>query len=256
MPNLLAVPAEPWLWSCDYRGGFCFFMGENQIVLKERGDLCLVRPQSILIRVMEEWNEPRTDSHRFAERLFSVRENGVGGGSGSCREQCSIARCVPRREAGRHSYPTCLNRTDAAFFQPNTDGVKLHPLVVPFPGEPTFVKAFPNSFQGTALQEYLRQRQLSDLTIAGMMTQRCVDSTVRAAFDLGFNVELVHDACATTSLRFNEIVVPARLVQAAFMASLNVGFAKLIDTDEACVRLAASVSNPERCSKVDRRLGR
>ena len=65
-----------------------------------------------------------------------------------------------------------------------------------------------------------------------MMTQRCIDTTVRAAFDLNFKVQLVHDACATRSLSFNGMSVPAQHVQAAFMAALGVGFAKVVATGQ------------------------
>ncbi len=53
----------------------------------------------------------------------------------------------------------------------------------------------------------------------------CVDATVRAAVDLGFNTAVVHDACATCDLEFGGQVVSAAAVHAAFLASV-------VSTDE------------------------
>jgi nicotinamidase-related amidase len=60
-----------------------------------------------------------------------------------------------------------------------------------------------------------------------MMTSMCVDSTVRAAADAGYTVELVHDACAAPDLEFGGISVPGAAVHAAFIAALGDGFATL-----------------------------
>ena len=136
-------------------------------------------------------------------------------------------------------------RPDAPFFLPDTHGVEIHRLVAPLSGETHFVKAFPNSFRETGLLEHLRLKKITELTIAGMMTQRCIDTTVRAAFDLGFTIELVHDSCATRSQSFNGVVVPANLMHAAFMAALNVGFARVVTTDDVYHRLKLPVPNSE-----------
>jgi nicotinamidase-related amidase len=131
------------------------------------------------------------------------------------------------------------SQPNAPFFMPNTTGVEFHRLVAPIPGEAVFIKAFPNSFRETGLLEHLKHHKITKLTVAGMMTQRCIDTTVRAAFDFGFNLALVHDACATKSLLFNGMTVPAVHVQAAFMSALSVGFAKVIDTEEACFKVVS-----------------
>jgi len=120
----------------------------------------------------------------------------------------------------------------ATFFLPGTEGAEIHPLVAPNPGEPIFVKAFPNSFRETGLLEHLRKAGTESLVVAGMMSQRCVDTTVRAAFDLGFSIRLAHDACATRDLEFLGKVVPAAQVHASFMAALGVGFARVVSTQE------------------------
>lgn len=125
-------------------------------------------------------------------------------------------------------------RAGATFFVPGTRGVDIHPSVLPLAGETLIQKNFPNSFRETPLLHHLRDKQITHLVIAGMMTQMCVDSTVRAAADLGFACSLAHDACATKALSFGGMTVPAESVHAAFLAALNGLFAKLQSVDELC----------------------
>jgi nicotinamidase-related amidase len=56
----------------------------------------------------------------------------------------------------------------------------------------------------------------------------CIDTTVRAASDLGFQCEVVGDATATKDLSYGGLTVPAAYVQAAFLSGLNGLFAKVI----------------------------
>jgi nicotinamidase-related amidase len=128
-------------------------------------------------------------------------------------------------------------RPGATFFLPNTRGVEIHESVAPQAGETVLQKNFPNSFRGTPLLEHLRKLQIEQLVIAGMMTQMCVDSTTRAATDLGFQCVLAHDACATKPLSFGGATVPAENVQTAFLAALNGLFAKVQSTEEICAKL-------------------
>ena len=65
-----------------------------------------------------------------------------------------------------------------------------------------------------------------------MMTSMCVDATVRAAVDLGFDTTVVHDACATCDLQFDGRSVPALEVHSAFLAALGDGYAAVVSSDE------------------------
>ena len=89
------------------------------------------------------------------------------------------------------------------------------------------VKHFPNSFRETGLLDALRVVGATELVVAGMMTHMCVDTTVRAAADLGFACQLAGDACATRDLQFGGEVVKARDVQLAYLAALNGSFASV-----------------------------
>jgi nicotinamidase-related amidase len=125
-------------------------------------------------------------------------------------------------------------RPGATFFIPGTPGAEIHASVKPLPGETVFQKNFPNCFRETKLLEQLRAKDVKQLTIAGMMTHMCVDTTTRAAADLGFACLLAHDACATKELAFNGVKVPAAQVQLSYMAGLNGLFAKVQPASEFC----------------------
>lgn len=123
-------------------------------------------------------------------------------------------------------------RPGATFFIPGTPGVEIRDGLKPLEGETLIEKNFPNSFRGTALQNYLDKKKIKNLVVAGMMTHMCVDASVRQAADLGYKVTLLADACATRAQSFGGESVPARQVQAAFFAALNGAYAKVITTDE------------------------
>jgi nicotinamidase-related amidase len=128
-------------------------------------------------------------------------------------------------------------RPGATFFLPDTSGAEIHADVAPLPGEAVFRKHFPNSFRETPLLEHLRALGVTQLVVAGMMTHMCIDTTVRAAFDLGFQCRLAGDACATRDLARSGDTVPAAQVQAAFLAALDGTFAKVLSTGELCADL-------------------
>lgn len=119
-------------------------------------------------------------------------------------------------------------RPDATFFLPDTKGAQIHECVAPVEGETLFQKNYPNSFRETPLLEHLRQQQITQLVIVGMMTHMCIDTTTRAAADLGFQCRLAHDACATRSLSFGNATISAEQVQTAFLAAIDGSFAKVL----------------------------
>jgi nicotinamidase-related amidase len=123
-------------------------------------------------------------------------------------------------------------RPGATFFLPDTEGAEIHESVEPLASETVITKHFPNSFRETRLLDELRAAKIERLAIAGMMTHMCIDATTRAAADLGFQCELAHDACATRDLAFGGTKVAARDVHAAFLASLNGAFAKVMAARE------------------------
>jgi len=120
----------------------------------------------------------------------------------------------------------------ATFFLPQTNGAEINEKVKPTDGERVIVKHFPNSFRETELLVVLRSKNIANLVICGMMTHMCVDATVRAAKDFGFNCIVIGDACATKDLEVNGEVVKAAEVHNSFLAAFN-GFYASVKTTKA-----------------------
>ena len=129
-------------------------------------------------------------------------------------------------------YVQHISPEDAAFFLPNTKGVQLHKEIEPLGSEYIIVKHTPNGFHETTLQEKLTSLSIKNLVMCGMMTHMCVDTTVRAAKDLGYLVTLISDACATKDLEWNGRKLPASLINDVYMASLNGRFATVMSSTD------------------------
>lgn len=117
------------------------------------------------------------------------------------------------------------------FFLPDTKGAEIHETVLPFEHENIIVKNFPNSFLKTDLESKLRQKGVTKVVVVGMMTHMCIDATVRAAVDLGFETTLIEDACATRDLSYQDKGVPAEQVHYSFISALNGMYANVISTE-------------------------
>ena len=113
---------------------------------------------------------------------------------------------------------------EATFFRPATAGVAFHPTVAPVEGEVVLEKHRPNSFIDTGLRDVLDDADVTELVIVGMMSSMCIDSTTRAAHELGYRNTVVADACAAPDLRLGDTTVPGAAVHAAFMAALDGSF--------------------------------
>ena len=94
--------------------------------------------------------------------------------------------------------------------------------------EVVFEKRRPNAFEMTDLADNLRSREVTGVVITGMKTQYCVDSTCRAARDLGFDAVLIAEGhtCSDTPVMKAEDIVNHH------NATLDGPFCKLVRTEE------------------------
>ena len=110
-------------------------------------------------------------------------------------------------------------------------GGKIYETIKPDKGDMVFSKDKANAFLGTGLGEYLKDTGIESLVICGMQTHMCVEAATRAASDMGYNCILIHDACATRDLKFNDKVVKAEDVHASTLSTLR-SYAKIMSTEE------------------------
>jgi nicotinamidase-related amidase len=64
-----------------------------------------------------------------------------------------------------------------------------------------------DAFQWTSLEPLLRGLGASRLTICGVVTNLCVETTVRSAFMRDFPVTLIEDACAAMTRRLHRLSI-------------------------------------------------
>lgn len=67
----------------------------------------------------------------------------------------------------------------------------------PRDGEPIIAKTSINAFTTTNLQQLLTTHGVGKLTVCGIQTEQCCETTTRVAADLGYDVTFVTDATAT-----------------------------------------------------------
>jgi nicotinamidase-related amidase len=109
---------------------------------------------------------------------------------------------------------------------------RIRPIVAPVAGEKVVTKRFVNSFRETDLLDNLKARGIKKLVIVGMQTHMCVEGASRAAADYGFEVTVLHDACATRPLEFNGHTAAAIDVHTSALATIKNSYGRVISVDD------------------------
>ncbi len=104
----------------------------------------------------------------------------------------------------------------------------------PLFGERVVVKDVNSGFTGTNLELFLRRDGISRLLVAGFFTNMCIESTIRAAGNMGYDSYLAHDACAAGNrLAPDGRCFDAELVHAMSVANLHREFCTALTTAQA-----------------------
>lgn len=106
---------------------------------------------------------------------------------------------------------------------PGSKDAEFLPEVAPKGDELVINKTSSGVFSTTNLFYILKNMEVDALFVVGVYTNECVDTTIRAACDLGFLVSLVHDGCATVTPELHR----------ATIATLRDRYARVIDTGQA-----------------------
>lgn len=82
-------------------------------------------------------------------------------------------------------------------FDPELGHVRLMEELERAEDEPLIHKTSHNAFTTTNLQQLLTERGIRDLTLCGIRTEQCVETTARVGSDLGHRITVAIDATAT-----------------------------------------------------------
>jgi nicotinamidase-related amidase len=114
-------------------------------------------------------------------------------------------------------------------FRENSTGWAIADVVRPLPHERIVRKTTWDSFYQTGLENVLKELGANQLTITGMQTEFCLDTTCRSAYSLGYqNNVLVSDAHST----FNSKVLSGEQIVAHHNATLGNRFVRLLATED------------------------
>ncbi|HEM5991420.1 TPA: cysteine hydrolase [Streptococcus suis] len=74
---------------------------------------------------------------------------------------------------------------------------EIHSTVAPLASEKIFDKTFNSAFKETGLHAYLQEKEIEQFIIMGMVTNFCIDTTIKVAFELGYKVAVIQDGTTT-----------------------------------------------------------
>ncbi len=107
--------------------------------------------------------------------------------------------------------------------------------ISPLENEIVLIKGCSGVFNGTAIDQILRNLGVDTLIVSGVVTNGCVETAARDASDRSYNVILLSDACAT--------VTPEDHYYA--LRSLNNVFCKVMTTQEVVELIKRSTATPQ-----------
>jgi nicotinamidase-related amidase len=138
-----------------------------------------------------------------------------------------------------------MNPATAPFMALGTRGADLHEVVASRGWDHFVSKNMPSAFKGTDLENWLRERAIDTITVAGFMTHNCDLSTVLQAFHIGINVEVLADATGSLPYANRAGKATAEEIHRVMLVVMQSRFAAVMSVDEWLHAIATGVE-PER----------
>lgn len=135
----------------------------------------------------------------------------------------------------RHHQPD----PNSPVFRKGSDMWQLHEEVEARPRDILIDKQLPGSFTNTPLDEFLKERGIDTVTIAGYMTQVCCDTTAREAFHRGYKVEFLSDATGTLDVANKAGSVTAEQLHESILVAQQMFISDVINRKEWLKRIGA-----------------
>ena len=112
----------------------------------------------------------------------------------------------------------CVQQTPGSDFAPGWDRSNIDKVI--YKGTDAAIDSYSTFFdnshlRSTGLEDYLREKGVKDLYIAGLATDYCVKYSVLDAIQLGFNAHVILDACRGVNLHSHDSEKALQLMKKA-----------------------------------------
>lgn len=111
-----------------------------------------------------------------------------------------------------------------------SDGWQLCSSLAPRESERIFDKRFGSAFRQTGLHDYLKSRGIGRLIVCGMQTEYCIDTSVKVAFELGYEVLIPSGSTTTYD---NPFLSGAKVIQFYERMIWHEPLARVVTVEEA-----------------------
>jgi nicotinamidase-related amidase len=138
--------------------------------------------------------------------------------------------------AKKASIPTIVVRhhqpdPESPVFRKGSDMWQLHDEIKSRPRDILVDKQLPGSFTNTELDQFLKEKGVDTVCIAGYMTQVCCDTTARQAFHRGYKVEFLRDATGTLDVENKAGSVTAEQLHESILVAQQMFISDVIDKE-------------------------
>jgi nicotinamidase-related amidase len=124
-----------------------------------------------------------------------------------------------------------MSRTPGSVFWPGQPGCEFQAALAPLKHEHVVEKNVPDAFTATGLERWLHMRSITQIVIAGVITNNSVEATARSGGNLGFDVIVAADACYTfDQTDLSGRLWPAEDVHALSLSNLAMDYARIAET--------------------------
>ena len=127
----------------------------------------------------------------------------------------------------RHHQPD----PESPVFRKGSELWQLHADIESRPRDALIDKQLPGSFTITPLDNFLEERDVDTVCIAGYMTQVCCDTTARQAFHRGYKVEFLRDATGTLDVANKAGSVTAEQLHESILVAQQMFISDVIDNE-------------------------
>lgn len=118
---------------------------------------------------------------------------------------CPISFDKGHKEIGEKPYGILAGVKDGAAFLSGDFGAEICDTMKPIEGELTVKgKVGLCGFDSTNLDFLMRQNDVDTMILSGFLTNCCVESTMRSAYEKGYKIYTVKDCCAATDVAAHE----------------------------------------------------